>query len=120
VNRIRREHSALQSNERLSFHAIDDEQLIAYSKQAADGRDTIVTVVNLDPNHVRSGTLELPLEWLGIDAERPFEVHDLLTDTKLLWHGPRNLVELDPARLPAAILDVRPRVRSEADFDQFM
>jgi starch synthase (maltosyl-transferring) len=120
VNRIRREHSALQSNERLSFHAIDDEQLIAYSKQAADGRDTIVTVVNLDPNHVRSGTLELPLDWLGIDAERPFEVHDLLTDTKLLWHGPRNLVELDPARLPAAILDVRPRVRSEADFDQFM
>ncbi len=120
VNRVRREHPALQSNERLAFHSIDDEQLIAYSKQSADGRDTILTIVNLDPHHARTGTLELPLAELGIDPERPFEVHDLLADTTLLWHGPRNVVELDPSRLPAAILDVRPSVRSEADFDQFM
>ena len=32
VNRIRRENPALQSNERLRFHRLDNEQLIAYSK----------------------------------------------------------------------------------------
>ncbi|NJD27954.1 MAG: alpha-1,4-glucan--maltose-1-phosphate maltosyltransferase [Chloroflexi bacterium] len=120
VNAARRDHPALQSNERLAFHHVEDDQLIAYSKQTADAQDTIVTVGNLDPHHPRSGTLELPLEALGIDPERPFEVHDLLTDRTMLWQGHRNLVELDPAGVPAMILDVRPRVRSEADFDAFM
>ena len=32
VNRIRREHEALQFNDRLEFHSTDNDQLIAYSK----------------------------------------------------------------------------------------
>ena len=38
VNRIRREHPALQSNERLVFHDIDDDALLAYTKRSADGQ----------------------------------------------------------------------------------
>jgi starch synthase (maltosyl-transferring) len=46
-------------------------------------------------------------------------VHDLLSDARYEWHGPRNFVQLDPHRVPAHVLLVRRRVRSERDFDYF-
>jgi starch synthase (maltosyl-transferring) len=119
LNRIRREHPALQSNDGLAFHAVDDERLLAYSKRTEDGADLVLTVVNLDPHLARSGTLELPLADLGIDSERPFEVVDLLAGTTALWQGPHNRVELDPATCPAAIFSLSPHLRSEADFEDF-
>ena len=48
-----------------SFHAIDNEQLVAYSKTSDDGANVVVVVVNLDPHHVQSGWVELPLARLG-------------------------------------------------------
>src|SRR5690606_16033636 len=56
VNRIRREHLALQSNRSLQFHRIDNDQILAYSK-VAPGEDSIVVVVNLDPHYTQSGWL---------------------------------------------------------------
>jgi starch synthase (maltosyl-transferring) len=120
VNRIRRHHPALQSNERLTFHPVDDDELIAYSKRSADGSDMILTIVSLDHRRTRSGTVELPLESFGIDADRPFEVVDLLDGSAHLWHGPRNVVEIDPATCPARILHVRPRIRTEAQFEHYL
>jgi starch synthase (maltosyl-transferring) len=128
VNRIRREHPALQSNERLAFHAIDDDRLIAYTKRAPasidgshgpDGPDIVLVVVNLDPHTPHAGTLELPLRELGIESDGAFEAIDLLTGTTHLWEGPRNRIELDPAVRPAAILQLRPRVRSETQFEHY-
>jgi starch synthase (maltosyl-transferring) len=120
VNRIRRGHPALQSNERLTFVPVEDDQLIAYVKRSADGSDTILVVVNLDPHHARSAMLELPLDALGIAADRPFEVEDLLDGSVRLWHGERNLVDLDPAACAARILHVRPQVRTEAQFEYYL
>ncbi|HYG69372.1 MAG TPA: alpha-1,4-glucan--maltose-1-phosphate maltosyltransferase, partial [Anaeromyxobacteraceae bacterium] len=120
VNRIRREHPALHSNESLAFHRIDNEQLLAYSKAAPDGSDLVLTVVNLDPHHRHSGWLELPLDALGLRPEEPFQVHDLLGGGRYLWHGARNYVELDPHSAPAQIFRIRRRVRTERDFDYFM
>jgi len=120
VNRIRRENPALHSDERLSFHAVDNEQLIAYSKTSADGDNVIVTVVSLDPHHVQSGFVELPVTELALDVERPYQVHDLITDARFFWHGGRNYVELDPAVSPAHIFRIRKRLRTERDFDYFL
>jgi len=117
LNRIRREHPALQSNQGLAFHDVDDERLIAYSKRTNDGSDVVLTIVNLDPHVSRSGMLGLPLADFGIDPGRPFEAVDLLAGTTALWQGPHNRVELDPGRCPASILHLRPRVRSETDFE---
>jgi starch synthase (maltosyl-transferring) len=41
-----------------------------------------------------------------LDAHQPFQVHDLLTDARYLWYGPRNYVELNPQRVPAHIFRV--------------
>ena len=120
VNRIRRDNPALHVNHTLRFHAIDNPQLLAYSKASDDGADVIVAVVNLDPHHKHSGWLELPLERFGLDASTPYQVHDLLTDARFFWTGARNYVEVDPEAAPAHVFRLRRRVRSERDFDYFL
>jgi starch synthase (maltosyl-transferring) len=120
VNRIRRENSALQSDRSLRFHPVDNDELICFSKRTEDHSNTILTVVNLDSNYTQSGWVELWLEELRLDPQQPFQVHDLLTDARYIWHGARNYVELNPRSVPAHIFRVRPRIRREQDFDYFM
>jgi starch synthase (maltosyl-transferring) len=108
VNTIRRQNPALHSNERLRFHPVDNDQLIAYSKQSADGANRILVVVNLDPQWRQSGWLTLPLAELGLPADAPFTVHDLLDNARYRWQGPANYVELHPHERPAHIFLVQP------------
>jgi starch synthase (maltosyl-transferring) len=103
VNRIRRENPALQSDWCLSFHHVDNEQLICYSKRTEDHENIIVVVVNLDPHHTQSGWVELDLAALGLDPRQPYEVHDLLSDACYLWQGACNYVELNPQVVPAHV-----------------
>jgi len=120
VNRIRRENPALQQDWNLHFYPVDNEQLICYSKFSGDLANNILVVVNLDPHHTQGGWLELPLGELGLDSGQPYQVHDLLGESRFLWHGPRNYVELDPKVAPAYIFRVRRRVRTERDFDYYL
>jgi starch synthase (maltosyl-transferring) len=120
INRIRRTHAALQSNESLFFHDVDNDELLCYSKTTADFNDVILVVVNLDPQHVQSGWVDLRLDRVGIHPEIPYQVHDLLTEARYLWHGPRNYVELNPAVVPAHVFLVRRRLRTERQFDYYM
>jgi starch synthase (maltosyl-transferring) len=120
VNRSRRENPALQADRNLRFHNVDNDQLIAYTKATDDLTNVVLVVVNLDPHYVQSGWVVLPLEELGLDPNQPYQVRDLLTDLRYLWHGPRNYVELNPRQIPAHIFRLRRRVRTERDFDYFM
>lgn len=120
VNRIRRENPALQSNECLYFHPVDNEQLICYSKSTEDRSNVVLVVVNLNPRYTHSGWVELNLEALELDGGHPYQVHDLLTDAHYLWHGARNYVELNPHVVPAHVFRVRHRIRTERDFDYYM
>jgi starch synthase (maltosyl-transferring) len=104
VNAIRKENPALQSNDNLRFHTIDNDKLIAYSKHTADKKNAIVVVVNLDSLWPQSGFLELTLEELGIDERQPYRMVDLLTGSRFMWQGPRNYVELRPSDFPVHIL----------------
>ena len=120
VNRIRRENPALQNDGSLRFHPIDNEQLICYSKHNEDFSSVVLTAVNLDPHHTHSGWLELPLDEMNLDAQQPFQMHDLISGARYLWHGPRNYLELDPQIVPVHIFRLRRKVRTEQDFDYFM
>jgi len=120
VNRIRRENPALHGDWSLCFHSTDNDHLICYSKQTDDCSNVIFVVVNLDPHHTQAGWVELSLPELGINQQVPYQVHDLLSDARYLWHGPRNYVELNPQVVPAQIFRVRRKVRTERDFDYFM
>jgi starch synthase (maltosyl-transferring) len=120
VNRIRRENPALQINETLRFHASDNPLVICFSKTSPDLSNVMIVVVNLDAFHAQQSWLDLDLAALGIPMDRPFQAHDLLSDARFLWQGPRNYVELTPESLPAHILVVRKRIRSEKDFDYYL
>ncbi len=120
VNAIRHENPALQSNADLRFLHTDNEEIIAYTKIADDQSNQILTVVNLDPHYVQSGWLDLPLEDLKLDPRHPYQLHDLLSDNRYLWQGPRGYVELNPRTVPAHIFRIRRKVRTEQDFDYYL
>jgi starch synthase (maltosyl-transferring) len=120
INRIRRENPALQTDRGLRFHPSENEQLLAYSKSAADGGNVILVVVNCDPHHVQRGMVTLPLDELGIERDRAYQAHELLSGARYLWNGPRNFVEINPHAMPAQIFRFRHRVRSEHDFEYFL
>jgi len=120
VNQIRRENPALQDNQNLWFHTVDNEELICYSKHTEDLSNIILVVVNLNPHYTHSGWVHLPLEPWGLDAQQPYQVHDLLSGVRYLWHDADNYVELNPSVCPAHIFQVRRRVRREQDFDYYM
>jgi starch synthase (maltosyl-transferring) len=120
VNRARRDNPALQSDHTLRFMPVDNEQMIAYAKAMPDLSNVIVCVVSLDPNYTQHGWVELDLDALGLPRDEPFQVHDLITHARFIWHGARNFVQLDPQRCPAHVLRVRRRLHREHDFDYFM
>ena len=104
LNTLRREHRSLQLLRNLRFHATDNDQVLAYSKQHGD--DTVLVVVNLDPHHAHETTLSLDLPALGLGWDDQLDVHDELSGARYRW-GSANYVRLDPTRQPAHILTVR-------------
>jgi starch synthase (maltosyl-transferring) len=120
LNRIRREHKALQSDWSLRFIDIDNEQMIAYAKVAPDHDDAIVVVANLDPHNVHGGWLQMPLAELGLEPNRAYRMYDLLGGGSFLWQGARNFVRLDPNGVVAHVFAVKRHVRTEREFDYFL
>jgi starch synthase (maltosyl-transferring) len=111
LNQARRAHPALQRDDTLRFHSIENQNIIAYSKTAPPD-DIILTVVNLDPTWTQAGWVHLPLEDFGIETDEEFTVHDLLTEDTYTWRGEWNYVELNPETRPAHVFAVnRPRTR---------
>ncbi len=118
VNRVRRENPALQQNATLKFHDTTNDDILCYSKSAGD--NVVLTVVNVDPHNPQSGWIELDLNALNLDANRPFQVHELLSGARYTWHAPRNYVQLNPQVVPAHIFRIRRKVRTERDFEYFL
>jgi starch synthase (maltosyl-transferring) len=115
VNRIRREHEALQFNDQLEFHSTDNEQIIAYSKvrEGPKGRDIILTVVNLDHHHTQTGWVTVDLDLVGLSGDRPYAAHDLLSDARFTWTAGSNFVSLDPSVAPCHILELHQETTSK-------
>jgi starch synthase (maltosyl-transferring) len=63
--------------------------------------------------------VNLPLEDLGIERDKSYQAHELLSGARYMWQGPRNYVELRPDA-PAQIFRFRRRIRSEHDFEYFL
>lgn len=120
VNMIRRENSALQTTWNIRFHEVDNEYLLFYSKATDDLSNIILVIVNLDPHYKQSGWVNVPMTQFEIPEGQPYLVHDLISESKYIWHGERNYVELDPHNFPAHILRLRKKLKRESDFDYFM
>jgi starch synthase (maltosyl-transferring) len=113
VNAARRANPALQHDGNVRFHGVDNDQLIAFSRHRrprteGGAANTVVVVVNLDHRYPQTGWVDLDVEALGIDPQKPYGVRDLLTGARFTWAGRRNYVSLDPGRVPAHVLMVEP------------
>jgi starch synthase (maltosyl-transferring) len=111
LNAIRRSHRSLQQLRNLRFHFPDRAEILCFSKSVgapatgAEGGDTVLVVVNLDPLLPREATIWLDTTALGVDAQTGFTVTDELTGASYRWGGV-NYVRLDPASAPAHIFRV--------------
>jgi starch synthase (maltosyl-transferring) len=111
LNKIRRDHVALQRLRNISLHSADNPQVLAFSKRVtnptiAGADDTVLVIVNLNPFNVSEATLTLDMPALGFDWSDTIDVVDQLSGAQYLW-GQHNYVRLDPHVEPAHILAVR-------------
>ncbi|SEO23550.1 alpha-1,4-glucan--maltose-1-phosphate maltosyltransferase [Actinacidiphila rubida] len=105
LNRLRRRHPALRQLRDVTFHPVDNDALLAYSKRHGD--DVVLVVVNLDPFHTQEATVSLNMPALGLSWHESFPVRDELTGDTYHW-GRDNYVRLEPGRAPAHLLSLRP------------
>ncbi len=105
INRIRNAYPALSRLTNLTFHHVDKENLLAFSK-SIEGETPILAIVNLNPFHWEEGMLTMDLGALGLSPWDTFKVHDLITDETFEWQGRQAYVRLDPFHEPAHVLRV--------------
>jgi len=104
LNEVRRRHPALQQLRDLTVHGGDDENIVCFSKRAAD--DVVIVVLNVDPHGAHESVVHLDLPALGLADDARFEVHDELSDQTWQWSRD-NYVRLDPSVAVAHILTLR-------------
>jgi starch synthase (maltosyl-transferring) len=114
LNAIRRAEPALQRQDNLTFHPVDDERMLFFRRAGRDGEADLLVVVNLDPFTPRWAHVQVPAGAMGIAADEAYEVEDLLTGARYTWRGARNYVRLDPRDQPAHVFRVAPRARLAA------
>jgi starch synthase (maltosyl-transferring) len=108
LNRIRAENAALHELGNFEPVPTDFDGIFAYRKHAP-GNELLV-IVNLDPHQAHETMVDVPLTALGIDANEPYEVNDLLTGARYTWRGARNYVKLDPSERVAHLFRVTRRI----------
>ena len=113
LNRIRHENRALRFYDNLQFFDADNDAILFYGKMTPARDSIILIVVNLDPYRAQSSYVYVPFETFGAMETDAYQVHDLLSDTRYIWHGRRNYIELDPQEQPAHIFRVRRWVAGE-------
>lgn len=117
LNRIRRDHHALQRLRGLTVHPTTNDQVLCFSRhvtaaQSPDGKaDAVVVVVNLDPHHVQESTIDLDLTAIGVTppadpSAAAFAAHDLLSGAVYAW-GAHPYVRLNPHEQVAHVIGVR-------------
>ncbi|WP_276594456.1 alpha-1,4-glucan--maltose-1-phosphate maltosyltransferase [Nannocystis bainbridge] len=100
LNRVRREHPALQRYDNLTFYPCDNPNILFYLKRAPGPVGDVLVTINCDWSQEQDGWVEVPLEALGIAADEPYLVEDLVSGARYEWRGSRNYVRLDPVTQP--------------------
>ena len=93
INRIRREHPALQDLRSLRFHHTDNDDIIAFSKKVGD--DIILVTCLVDPHREHATSVWWDMEALGIPQDQRFIAADLVTGHTWTWSA-QTYVHLRP------------------------
>ncbi len=107
LNRIRREHPALQTYANIAFVPSENDQILAWCKWSHDRSDLMLMVVNLDAHRRQETLLHVPVDLLGIPHGTPYEVEDVLFEETYTWRDSTNFVSLDPRTKPVHLFHVK-------------
>jgi len=102
LNQIRERNSALHYYDNLRFFSSTDDAILFYGKVSPDGKNRILTAVNLDPFASHTGRITVPVELFGISSDEKYPVRELITGKQSTWRGREQYVTLDPKKNPAA------------------
>src|SRR5262245_45090691 len=91
LNEIRRANLALQRLEGIDFLETENDQLIAYVRQAEGS--LLIVAVNLDPRSAQEGVAVVPVS-LGLPPA--YTATELLSGEEFHWRIGRNFLRLDP------------------------
>jgi starch synthase (maltosyl-transferring) len=103
MNRLRREHGALQEFRNLRFYNAWNDQIIYYGKATSSLDSFLLFAVNLDPHNVQAAHFEVPLWEFGLHDDATIGVENLVDGKKFAWTGKVQHMLLDPAVRPYAI-----------------
>ena len=107
LNLIRKTNRALQLKDNLRFYHADNDAIIFYGKMTPARDNIILVIVNLDPHSKQHSFVDVPIDQFGSMDGEVYQVQDLLSDARYIWHGRLNYVELDPEIQPAHVFRVR-------------
>jgi starch synthase (maltosyl-transferring) len=105
LNAIRRRNPALHWLRNLTFHEIDNDRMLCFSKRDPETGNTVLVVCSLDSTGVQWGNTTLDMPALGYDWHERFTARDELTAVSYDW-GQYNTVRLDPHLEPAHVFTV--------------
>jgi starch synthase (maltosyl-transferring) len=101
VNRTRRTHPALQRTAPTTFHDVDNERLLAYSRHR-DG-DAVLVLASFDPHAAQSGAIDFDATAFGRARDDAVDFEDVLSGDRIaLQRGDR--IELDPTTTTVRVL----------------
>jgi starch synthase (maltosyl-transferring) len=107
VNKVRKEHDALQSTWNIEFCHVENNNLLAYLKATPDLSDIMLVVVNLDPANAQSGYVQLPKERLKLGDKINVKLQDLITDEYYTWTQEWNYVDINPHKMPFHLFNLK-------------
>lgn len=105
INNIRKENESYQQTNSIKFLETGNDQLIAFYKWNQDKTNETLTVISLDAYNSQTGSVQLPLQELGIHNGQKIEVLDLVTRNSYNWYNECNYIELH-ATLPFHIFKI--------------
>ena len=109
LNRLRRSYPALQTHLNTRFYLAHNDRILWYGKPAADGSETIMVMVSLDPHGAQEADFEVPLWEFGLPDDGSVAVEDLAEGWRFRWYGKRQHIRLDPEQ-PYRIWRLSPEI----------
>ena len=105
INSLRNQNTALQQTNNIKFCHIENDNLLAFYKWSEDKSNELLIIISLDPYYAQQGSLQLPLNDLGIHQGQQIQVQDLVTGSSYNWFNEWNFIELHPT-LPFHIFNL--------------
>ncbi|TWO31526.1 alpha-1,4-glucan--maltose-1-phosphate maltosyltransferase [Seonamhaeicola sediminis] len=106
INHLRHQNEALQQTNNIKFCYVENDKLMAFYKWNDAKTNELLIVISLDDHGMQQGSVQVPLNDLGMDNNHSFQVKDLITNSSYNWRGAWNFVELHPT-LPFHIFEIK-------------